>query len=303
MTESQLDTLTKINLDDLVSSFGWKDRAFLSRLVRLLFLHPAQTFASQVTEFDSAILTEGLPKAAGNMAKYYLHSLRVFGANHIPDGPVLALSNHPGLSDTLCAFAALNRRDLKIIAVERPFLNAMTNTSARHLYYVKDNLSERIPLIRQVTSHLRAGGAVLTFPAGHIEPDPDVYDGATESLNAWTESASIFIRLAPETAILPILVRGVVWDKIANHWLVRLRKTKEEREGFAAALQSLAYFAFNRQNVHGRVQIGKPIYAHELGSNQTQVLHQAVLTEMKYLIENPPEGEGKSILQSGQTHS
>jgi len=43
-----------------------------------------------------------------------------------------------------------------------------------------------------------------------------------------------------------------------------------------------------------RVQIGKPIYASDLGSTKTQVIHQAVLSEMKYLIENIPEGHGES---------
>ena len=137
---------------------------------------------------------------------------------------------------------------------------------------------------------------MLTFPAGHIEPDPDVYEGAVESLNTWMESTAIFIRLAPDAPILPILIRGFVWDKIANHWLVHLRKTKEEREGFAAALQALAYFVFKKQNAHVRVQIGNLIYAKDLGSTETPVIHSAVLTEMKRLIEHPPEDEGKSAL-------
>ena len=35
-------------------------------------------------------------------------------------------------------------------------------------------------LVRDVARHLRAGGAVLTFPAGHNEPDPDVHPGADD---------------------------------------------------------------------------------------------------------------------------
>ena len=33
MTISQLDTLTQINLDDLVASFGWENSPFLALLV------------------------------------------------------------------------------------------------------------------------------------------------------------------------------------------------------------------------------------------------------------------------------
>jgi hypothetical protein len=104
----------------------------------------------------------------------------------------------------------------------------------------------------------------------------------------------VFIRLAPETPILPILVRGVVWEKAANHWLTKIKKTKEEKNRLAAALQLLAYVMLKVKPVSVRVQIGKPIYASDLGSTKTQVIHQAVLSEMKYLIENIPEGHGES---------
>ena len=48
--------------------------------------------------------------------------------------------------------------------------------------------------------------------------------------------------------------------------------------------------------VSARVQIGKPIYAKELGTTETKVIHQAVLAEMAQLIENPPVGEGERLL-------
>jgi hypothetical protein len=44
---------------------------------------------------------------------------------------------------------------------------------------------------------------------------------------------------------------------------------------------------FNEKPVTVTVQIGKPIYARDLGSTETNVIHQAVLKEMKLLIENP----------------
>jgi hypothetical protein len=44
------------------------------------------------------------------------------------------------------------------------------------------------------------------------------------------------------------------------------------------------------------VQIGNPVYAKDLGTTATKVIHQAVLAEMKQLIENPPSGEGEKLL-------
>lgn len=292
---SNFEILTQINLDDLTASFGWQNRPVLARLLRKVFYKPAQTFAEFMIEFDSAMEEQGLVGASRLTQRHFVRDVRVFGLDLIPDSAFLALSNHPGMSDTLSLFCALNRPDLKIIALDRPFLNSLPNTS-KHLFYLKDDAASRVSLVRQVTSHLRSGGAALTFPAGHIEPDPDVHEGALDSLQTWTDSAGVFIRMAPETAVLPVLVRSVVWDKAPRHFLLGIKKTKEEKEKLAAAFQLLAHVAFKKKDVHVRVQIGKPIYAEDLGTTETAVIHQAVLVEMKRLIENPPQGEGQSVI-------
>ena len=197
------------------------------------------------------------------------------------------------MSDTLSLFVALKRPDLKVIAFKRPFLNALPNLS-RQLLYLTDDPVSRISLIRQMSTHLRNGGAALTFPAGQIEPDPDVHDGALDSLGSWTDSAGLFLRMAPETAILPVLVRGVVWKKTAFHPLTYLKSTRRDREKLAGALQLLAYAMWKVKPVTVTVQIGKPIYAKTLGTTETQVIHQAVLAEMIQMITNPIEGQSES---------
>jgi len=295
MTLSNVEMLTQINLDDLISSFGWQNRPFLARLLRRAFISPPQTFAQQMVEFDSAISTYGLVEASRLALRNYVDDIRVFGLDRVPASAFLALSNHPGMADTLSLFIALNRPDLKIIALNRPFLNALPNMS-KQLAYVTDDSGSRFTLIRQVSTHLRNGGAALTFPAGHIEPDPDVHNGATGSLESWTDSVGVFVRMAPETAVLPVLVRGVVRRKTARHPLTYLKRVGQEREKLAAALQLLAHVFFKKKDVHVRVQIGNPIYAKDLGTTQTKVIHQAVLAEMKQLIENPPMGAGERLL-------
>ena len=290
-----LEALTQINLDDLVTSFGWQNQPLLARLLRLTFVKPARAFANQMTDFDIPVATHGLAEAARLTLRNYVRDICVFGADRIPAGAFLALSNHPGMSDTLSLFVALKRVDLKIIAFNRPFLNALPNVS-KQLLYLTDDPASRIALIRQMSTHLRNGSAALTFPAGHIEPDPDVHDGALESLGSWTNSAGVFLRMAPETAILPVLVRGVVWKKAAYHPLTYLKRTRADREKLAGALQLLAHAIWNVKPVTVRVQIGKPIYAKDLGTTETQVIHHAVLGEMKQLIENPPEGQGESAI-------
>lgn len=289
-----LATLTEINLDDLVSSFGWEDHPFLAWMLRGMFVGPARKFARQMLDFDGAVDQIGLVDAARQTQRRYVRSVRLY-SDPLPAGPFLALSNHPGMVDTLALFSALNRPDLKIIAVDRPFLKALPNIS-KQLFYVTDDPSARMALVRQVSGHLRSGGAALTFPAGEIEPDANVYPGAVEALGGWTDSAGVFLRVAPGTAILPVLVRGVIWRKTARHPLTRTKKTREEREKLAAAFQLLAHVVFDRKPLDVTVQIGEPITVAELGSKDTQVIHQAVLAEMKRLIENPPMGDGISVL-------
>ena len=290
-----LENLTQINLDDLVKALGIQNRPTLTRLTRFLFRGVARKFARQMIDFDSMAGACGLTEAARLTEQLYVREVRVFGADHLPDSSFLALSNHPGMTDTLALFTALNRNDLKIIALDRPFLLSLPNIS-KQLFYVTDNSAERVSLVRNVSAHLRNGGPILTFPAGHNEPDPDVYDGAVDSLQSWTDSVGVFLRLAPQTPIVPIVVRSAVWKRMAHSPIIRIKHTRDERELLVVALQLLGMVMFNIKPVSIIVQIGKPITVKELGSNETQVIHQAVLAEMKRLIENPPEGEGISAL-------
>ncbi|HSL28420.1 MAG TPA: hypothetical protein VK900_04410 [Anaerolineales bacterium] len=294
MMTSNLDRLTQINLDDLVASFGWQDHPVLAGLLRRAFLSPPQAFAHQMVEFDSSIPAYGLVEASRRSIRHFVDDIYIFGRERIPTGPFLALSNHPGMADTLSLFVALDRTDLKIIALNRPFLEALPNMS-KQLAYVTGDADSRFKLIREVSAHLRGGGAALTFPAGNIEPDPDLHPGPVESLHSlrsWTDSAGIFVRMAPETAVLPVLVRGVIRQKTARHPLRYLKRARAEREKFVAALQLLSHVMFKKKDVHVRVQIGNPIFTRVLGTTDTKVIHRAVLEEMQNLIKNPPcDGE------------
>ena len=292
---SAIETLTQINLDDLVNAIGIQNHRSLTSIVRIIFHNAAQKFAKQILDFDSMIGTSGLTKAARITERLYAREVRIFGADRLPNSAFLALSNHPGMTDTLALFSALNRDDLKIIALNRPFLLSLPNMS-KQLFFVTDNPVERVSLVRHVSKHLQDSGPILTFPAGHTEPDPDAYDGAVDSLQSWTDSVGVFIRLAPQTPIVPIVLRNVVWKRLVDLPIIQIKRTRDERELLVVALQLLAMVMFNIKPVTVTVQIGKPITAKELGSIETKVIHQAVLAEMKRLIECAPEDEGISAL-------
>jgi 1-acyl-sn-glycerol-3-phosphate acyltransferase len=289
--------LTRVNVQDFLTSFGWENLRAGRKLVEALCWLPARAFAHQMVAFDRLVGRAGLGAAAQDTFKRYAGDLRSTGLENVPkSGPLLVLSNHPGMTDTLALFSSLPRQDLKIIAAERPFLQALPNTS-RHLIYVAEEASQRMGVVRATVQHLRGGGAALTFPAGEIEPDPLCMPGAVDSLKSWSDSVAIFARLVPELKILPVIVSGVIWPAALRHPLTRLRRLQKDRERLAAALQVLVTVIqpfYKPARVH--VAFGQAISPTEL-SLQTDPagLMRVITTQAKALIElSTPTGSAHS---------
>ena len=293
--DEALKQLTTTNLDDLMVSFGLQDRPLLGAPLRAVFHAPAEQFARQMLEFDRGAENGSLPGAARRALPAYVADLRAYGRENLPaSGPLIVLANHPGLSDTLCLFAAINRPDLRVIAVDRPFLRALRNISA-HLIFVSEDSAQRVSALKNAAVHLKQGGAILTFPAGQIEPDPALREGAIESLDRWVDSAGLLLRLVPGAVIVPAAVRGVFWDKAAEHPLTRVRREPEDRERLGAALQLLSHLAFGKREARPQVQFGRPISLEEVGSNKLEAIHATLLARMRGLLEAAPQGSGEAL--------
>ena len=285
-----LEALTAINLDELVASFGWNGRRVLGPVLRRVFQNAARTFASHMLEFDDAV---GRLSALGDASRRFLQNryvrdLNVEGRAHVPsEGPVLFLANHPGMMDTISLFAAIGRRDLKIIAQRRPFLESLENT-AKHVFFVDDNLGRRVIAAHEVAAHLRKGGAVLSFPAGHIEPDPDLDPKAIESVNDWADSARFIVRMAPETQIVPVLVRGVICKRAAHHWLTHIKRTQSERDKLAAALQLIAMVSRDARPTSVNVRFASAIDTHGTAPEDLKGLIADQMREMLAEVPSAP---------------
>jgi hypothetical protein len=76
--DTRFRSLTEINLDDLVSSFGWEDHPLLAWMLRVLFAGPARKFARQMLDFDDAVGEIGLVEAARKTQRRYVHNVRIF---------------------------------------------------------------------------------------------------------------------------------------------------------------------------------------------------------------------------------
>jgi putative hemolysin len=278
-SSSLVDALTEINIADLLDSTGLA--RFRGTPLRRLLRPAARRFALTAHEFDNRVGREGLAQGSDWLMQQMTAGLRVSGLSHIPaQGPVFVLANHPGMTDTVALFTALaGRPDLRIIALDRPFLRALPHV-ARRLIFLPEDESGRLAVIRMGARHLKEGGALLTFPAGEIEPDPATFGAqrALASLQSWSDSLALFARLAPDTCFVPALVSHVTSPKAQRHPLTLLRRSTAQREKFAAALQ----VALPRyHDVVARVRFGAPLTGSQ---GDAQALWAAVTDRMRQLI-------------------
>ncbi|MEJ8853729.1 1-acyl-sn-glycerol-3-phosphate acyltransferase [Variovorax robiniae] len=274
-----VETLTELNISDLLDSLG------LLRLrdtpLRHLFRPAAHRFAMTAHEFDNRVGAQGLAQGSAWLVDRMTAGIVCSGLQHLPpQGPVVILANHPGMTDTVALFTSLaSRPDLRVIAADRPFLRALPHV-ARQLILLPDEGGERMAVVRAATRHLQQGGALLTFPAGDIEPDPATFGAqrAVESLRHWSDSYALFARLVPETRFVPALVSHVVSADAQHHPLTLLRRTARDKEKLAVALQvALPRY---RKGV-ARVTFGVSTSA---GPGGAKALAASITTQMRQLI-------------------
>jgi hypothetical protein len=256
--------LVDINTRDILNAIAIPV-AWLQRAVGLSVRCPARIFARELRAFDDDAAAFGLRRAARAMLSVFHQTLSVNGADRLPGrGPLILLSNHPGLTDTLALFAAIPRDDLMTLAADRPFLRSLPAV-ARSLLFLSDPGRSRLAAVRQAVAHLRSGGTLLTFPAGAIEPDPTVMPGAGESLSHWSSSTMLFLRRVPDAVVVPVVVQGVIARAALRHPLTLLRKDSKDRERLAAMLQIVTHaISPDRWTVHPRVDFLQPFVGAEL---------------------------------------
>lgn len=262
VSPAHVEALTAVNAGDMLDALGLKAaldaRPRLRRAAEALCRPAATAFARKVLHLDRVVGAAGLQQGAACGLAAFSTALHVVGRENLPvHGSLLVAANHPGMTDTLALFAAIARPDLRILAARRPFLELLPNI-ARCLIFIDEDNTLNTGAVRAATDHLRAGGALLTFPGGSIEPDPAVHPGAAEALARWPPSLDLFTRRVPEVTIVPALVRGVLSARAQRSLPARLRRTRQGREHMAAMLQ-LALPFYGR--VEAEVRFGAPLCA------------------------------------------
>ncbi len=241
-------------------------------VTRRLVRPAAHLLAKRFVEYDGALGDRGAVGGAEWIVARATGGVVAEGSEHVPAaGGTLVVANHPGLADAVALLASMRRDDAWIVAADYPFLRAMRRASRRFLF-----VDDRCAALRHIVRRLRAGDAVLLFPAGGLEPDPaNAPADARASLESWSRSIDLIARLAPQTAVVPAVVSGAVSRAAYAHPFARRRTPTTERQRLASLLQ-LAFPALQRDSVS--VRFGAALSA------RTASLHTAVLASMSTLM-------------------
>ena len=243
------DDLTRFIIDEIFialkqSSHGWARRLF-GPLLRL----PERRFAVLMAEVDRRVALNGIVDAAQWLLTQIVAGLDARGTDNIPaGGPLLVASNHPGAYDVIALIAGIGRDDIKIIASGVPFTRSLIATSPHLIYVNPDNLGspDRMVAIRAGIRHLQDGGTLLIYPTGIVDPDPDIAPGLEESLQTWSGSVDIFLRRAPQTSVVPVIVSSVLSLHYYHNPLVKIPKTAWEKRKLAEMIQVSRQMIANR---------------------------------------------------------
>lgn len=279
-----LEVLTDINIDDLLDAAGL--RSWQRTPLRHLFRAPARRFAQLAHAFDQRVGAQGLAAGSAWLLRQMTAGLALDGSSQVPgSGPLLLLANHPGMTDTVALLSALAwRTDLRVLAADRPFLRALPCV-ARSLILLPEDGGGHLAVLRAATAHLQQGGALLSFPAGRIEPDPITAGPgrALHSLDHWAHSATLLLRRVPRAQWLVALVGNVVSAEAQRHPLTWLRRHEVDREKLAAALQ----VALPRYHgLTARIAFGAPMPS----TGDAAALQTAVIAQARRLIADLQRG-------------
>ena len=260
--------LTRFISDEIFIALKQSPHGLVQRLFGPLVKLPARRFATLMAEVDRRVALNGIAAAARWLLTQLVTGIDARGTEHIPPGgPVLIASNHPGAYDVVALIAGIGRDDLKIIASGVPFTRSLIATSPHLIYVNPDNpgAPDRMAAIRAGIRHLQAGGALLIYPTGIVDPDPDIAPGLEESIGTWSGSLDIFLRRTPQARVVPTIVSGVLSPRYLRNPLVKIPKTDWEKRKLAEMIQVSWQMIANKPiDLSPRLTFGGPVCGEQL---------------------------------------
>jgi 1-acyl-sn-glycerol-3-phosphate acyltransferase len=282
----QVRALAHALADEMVKALGLRPGLWTRAVVKPLFRSGLDRFSRLGLAFDQVACAEGFHSASRWVLPTFFQSVDVVARGRIPEGgPLLVLSNHPGVADSLAIAAHLPRPDVRIVASGLPFLRALPAT-AQFLIFTTLDVHERMSTLRRVVRELRDHRAVILFPSGGIDPDPEALPGAEGALHSWSKSVGIILRAVPRTQVLLTVVSGVLSTAALRHPLARLRDSLRDRQRLAEMVQVIRQMIRpGRMGTRGRLSLGVPFPASELPlSLDAGTVTQAIVERARALL-------------------
>jgi hypothetical protein len=257
------DTLT----DEVFKALGVSPQGWARRTFGPLFHPPTTRFARIAARFDDHVARFGFAEACRLILPTFVREVAARGQEYIPpEGPLLITANHPGTYDALTIAAHLPRNDVKVIAGAIPFLKYLPHANPHFIYVPKDELHARMITIRNAIRHLADGGALIIFPSGHIDPEPEFQPQATAGLDEWSPSLEIFLRKVPQAQVLVTIVSNVLHRFYTNLPLTRLRREPVDRARIAEFCQVIRQMVMDKAiDLTPKVSFSSPITLKDLG--------------------------------------
>ncbi len=280
-------SLARMILDDVLTTLNVKRVKALRYWITFLGRKPTLWLANLLSRWDTQIARSSFLETARDALNLFTSGFEQFSAEEIPrTGPLLVVSNHPGMYDSIGAIVAVAREDVRVVAARREFFRVLPNISS-HLLSIEKDASLRLEAMRHIIQSLKDGQAVIIFPSGGLEPEPALMPGATAALNEWSASVGIFLSKVPETRLLPMLISQTLSPKAWHSWMARLPKTQKRRHQAAMGWQFLKQRVSNDPDWKQplRIDTGRIKTACELEpSLDPKRLAQAVQEEMRSLL-------------------
>jgi hypothetical protein len=268
----EIDIIAESLIFDLTKAFGLPPTESAKSAVRLLLGKVACKAAQFAMEVDHAVAAGGAAGGARKSLPHFVKSYEARGLENIPPtGPLIVASNHPAFIDSFVITAFMERPDYKIIIGDIPFLENMPHIRNYAIFAPEEgNTTGRMQVIRESIRHLRQGGALLIFPRGAIEADPEFMSDPGAEFHYWSRSLEIFMRRVPNLQILATAVSGVISPAAMRHPITWLRKARPDKQRLAFIYQLAWQILGGRQkfDLSPRVTFGEIL----AGNNHEHVL-------------------------------
>jgi hypothetical protein len=280
-------TLTKLLIAELVGAVGLPRTEPFLRLFWFLFRRPVSRLSTVGLTFDRLVAEAGFPNASEWALTHWCSHITARGTKDIPaNGPLLIVSNHPGTYDALIIFSQVNRRDIRWISTEIPFLDNLPHTRNHVIFASRSNALKRMSAMRSAIRHLQAGRALLYIAAGQLDPDPAVYPNAAGHIEEWLAGIDFFFRHVPRLRLMPTIVSGVVSTKWARSPITCLRRKDIDKRRLAEFGQGVTQLLFpGRLMFTPYISFGPPVTIETLRSESSQKdVLPAVIARTKALL-------------------